>query len=59
MESNQRATLIVLRPANNDEAWRALWEWLLAPGNREVAFGSQSTDESAPHDDDEVTDDDI
>ena len=59
MESNQRATLIVLRPANNDVAWRALWEWLLASSSRKVAFGSQSTAESVPHDDDEVTDDDI
>ena len=59
MESNQRATRIVLRPANNNVAWRALWEWLWAPSIRDVASGSQYTAESAPHDEDEVTDDDI
>ncbi len=59
MEPNRPPTRIVLRPANNDVAWKALWEWLLAPSSRDAVSCSQNTVESAPPDDDEATDDDI
>ena len=59
MEPIQPPDRIVLRPADNDLAWRALWDWLLAPSSHKETPNSQDTDLSAPAGEDEVSDDDI
>jgi hypothetical protein len=37
---------ILLRPSPNDAAWRALWDWLLAPSEQELAVLADDTPES-------------
>jgi hypothetical protein len=37
---------ILLKPTPKDAAWRALWEWLLAPSEQELAVLANNTPES-------------